>query len=122
MNIFAFSGAVELGLIYAFVAIGVYLSFRVLDFPDLTVDGSFLLGSCVCGVLILLGFSAWTAMACAFCAGLMAGLLTALLNLHFGILNLLASIFTMTATRSLIHRIMVLLEASNECLALVALT
>lgn len=43
----------ELGLIYAFVAIRIYLLFRVLDFPDLTVDGSFLLGSCVCGVLIL---------------------------------------------------------------------
>ncbi|ETS13726.1 hypothetical protein Q648_01083 [Bartonella quintana JK 12] len=86
-GIFAFSSVIELGLIYAFVAIGVYLSFRILDFPDLTVDGSFLLGSCVCGVLIFLGFNPWTAMVCAFFAGMVAGLLTALLNLWFGILN-----------------------------------
>ncbi|WP_375665014.1 ABC transporter permease [Bartonella sp. TT121SHDZB] len=118
MNIFAFSGAVELGLIYAFVAIGVYLSFRVLDFPDLTVDGSFLLGSCVCGVLILLGFNAWTAMACAFCAGMVAGLLTALLNLRFGILNLLASILTMSALYTVNLRIMGIMGGSNVNLAL----
>ncbi|UNE54158.1 ABC transporter permease [Bartonella machadoae] len=118
MNIFALSGAVELGLIYAFVAIGVYLSFRVLDFPDLTVDGSFLLGSCVCGVLILLGFNAWAAMACAFCAGMMAGLLTALLNLHFGILNLLASILTMSALYTVNLRIMGIMGGSNVNLAL----
>ncbi|WP_455477856.1 ABC transporter permease [Bartonella sp. B10] len=118
MSVFAFSGAVELGLIYAFVAIGVYLSFRVLDFPDLTVDGSFLLGACVCGVLILLDFNAWTAMACAFCAGMAAGLLTALLNLHFGILNLLASILTMSALYTINLRVMGIMGGSNVNLAL----
>ncbi|MCZ2327891.1 ABC transporter permease [Bartonella sp. F02] len=118
MNIFAVSGAVELGLIYAFVALGVYLSFRVLDFPDLTVDGSFLLGSCVCGVLILLGFNAWIAMACAFAAGMMAGLLTALLNLQFGILNLLASILTMSALYTVNLRIMGITGGANVNLAL----
>ncbi|GAA5096282.1 ABC transporter permease [Bartonella acomydis] len=118
MSIFAFSGAVELGLVYAFVAIGVYLSFRVLDFPDLTVDGSFLLGSCVCGVLILLGFNAWIAMAGAFCAGMLAGLITALLNLRFGILNLLASILTMSALYTVNLRIMGIMGSSNINLAL----
>jgi len=97
MSMFAFTGAVELGLVYAFVAIGVYLSFRILDFPDLTVDGSFLLGSTVCGVMILCGVNPWLAMLSALCAGMLAGLVTALLNLKFGILNLLASILTMSA-------------------------
>ncbi|MCZ2203556.1 ABC transporter permease [Bartonella sp. A05] len=118
MTVFAFSGAIELGLIYAFVAIGVYLSFRVLNFPDLTVDGSFLLGACVCGVLILLGFNAWVAMLCAFSAGMAAGLLTALLNLQFGILNLLASILTMSALYTVNLRIMGIMGGSNVNLAL----
>ncbi|WP_074381449.1 ABC transporter permease [Bartonella doshiae] len=117
MNIFAFFGALELGLIYAFVAVGVYLSFRVLDFPDLTVDGSFLLGSCVCGVLILLGFNAWIAILCAFCAGMAAGLLTAFLNLQFGILNLLASILTMSALYTVNLRIMGITGGSSVNLA-----
>ncbi|WP_455477002.1 ABC transporter permease [Bartonella sp. B41] len=117
MSVFAFFGAVELGLIYAFVSIGVYLSFRILDFPDLTVDGSFLLGSCVCGVLILFGFNAWVAMVCAFFAGMAAGLLTAFLNLHFGILNLLASILTMSALYTVNLRIMGILGGSSINLA-----
>ncbi|AGF75121.1 ABC transporter, permease protein [Bartonella australis AUST/NH1] len=118
MSIFALSGAIELGFIYAFVAIGVYLSFRVLDFPDLTVDGSFLLGSSVCGVLILLGFNPWVATACAFFAGMLAGLLTAFLNLKLGILNLLASILTMTALYTINLRIMGIMGGSNINLAL----
>ncbi|WP_297322509.1 ABC transporter permease [uncultured Bartonella sp.] len=113
MSMFAFTGAVELGLVYAFVAIGVYLSFRVLDFPDLTVDGSFLLGSTVCGVMILCGFNPWAAMVCALCAGMIAGLVTALLNLQFGILNLLASILTMSALYTVNLRIMGIMGVSN---------
>ncbi len=58
MSQIAFWGAVELGLVFAFVAIGVYLAFRVLDFPDLTVDGSFPLGAAVTGVLIPAGMNA----------------------------------------------------------------
>lgn len=106
MNIFALFGAVELGLIYAFVAIGVYLSLRVLNFPDLTVDGSFLLGACVCGVLILSGYNVWIAAICAFFSGVIAGLSTALLHVRFGILNLLSSILTMTALYTVNLRIM----------------
>ena len=113
MSMFAFTGAVELGLVYAFVAIGVYLSFRILDFPDLTVDGSFLLGSTVCGVMILCGVNPWLAMLSALCAGMLAGLVTALLNLKFGILNLLASILTMSALYTVNLRIMGIMGVSN---------
>lgn len=115
---FAFTGAVELGLVYAFVAIGVYLSFRILDFPDLTVDGSFLLGSTVCGVMILCGYNPWLAMLTASCAGMIAGLITALLNLKFGILNLLASILTMSALYTVNLRIMGIMGVSNVNLGL----
>lgn len=113
MSMFAFTGAVELGLVYAFVAIGVYLSFRILDFPDLTVDGSFLLGCTVCGVMILCGVNPWLAMLSALCAGMLAGLVTALLNLKFGILNLLASILTMSALYTVNLRIMGIMGVSN---------
>lgn len=61
MSQIAFWGAVELGLVYSFVALGVYLAFRVLDFPDLTVDGSFPLGAAVTAVLIIAGVNAWLA-------------------------------------------------------------
>jgi putative ABC transport system permease protein len=95
-----------LGLVFAFVAIGVYLAFRVLDFPDLTVDGSFPLGAAVTGVLILAGMNAWLAAAIAMVAGAAAGLVTATLNVRFKILNLLASILTMIALFSVNLRVM----------------
>src|SRR5690606_32065579 len=88
----AFWGAVELGLVFAFVAIGVFLAFRVLDFPDLTVDGSFPLGAAVAAVLITMGLNPWIAALVAMIAGGAAGLVTAFLNVRFRILNLLASI------------------------------
>jgi ABC-type uncharacterized transport system, permease component len=90
-------GAVELGLVYAFVALGVYLAFRVLDFPDLTVDGTFPLGAAVTAVLIMAGINPWFAAAVSMVAGALAGLVTATLNVRFKILNLLASILTMIA-------------------------
>jgi putative ABC transport system permease protein len=102
----AFWGAVELGLVFAFVAIGVYLAFRVLDFPDLTVDGSFPLGAAVTGVLILGGMNPWLAAIIAMIAGAAAGLVTATLNVRFKILNLLASILTMIALFSVNLRVM----------------
>ncbi|MBR7652062.1 ABC transporter permease [Brucella oryzae] len=106
MSQIAFWGAVELGLVFAFVAIGVYLAFRVLDFPDLTVDGSFPLGAAVTGVLIIAGVNAWLAAAIAMVAGAAAGLVTATLNVRFKILNLLASILTMIALFSVNLRVM----------------
>ncbi len=106
MSLIAFWGAVELGLVFSFVALGVYLSFRVLDFPDLTVDGSFPLGAAVTAVLIIAGVNPWAAALVAMMAGAVAGLVTATLNLRFGILNLLASILTMTALFSINLRVM----------------
>jgi putative ABC transport system permease protein len=102
----AFWGAVELGLVYAFVAIGVYIAFRVLSFPDLTVDGSFPLGAAVAAVMITSGFNPWLACAVAALAGGATGLVTAFLNVRFGILNLLASILTMIALFSINLRVM----------------
>lgn len=106
MSQIALWGAVELGLVYAFVAIGVYLAFRVLDFPDLTVDGSFPLGAAVTAVLIIAGVNPWLAALCAMAAGAVAGLVTALLNVRFKILHLLASILTMIALFSVNLRVM----------------
>jgi putative ABC transport system permease protein len=106
VSLIAFWGAVELGLVYAFVAIGVYLAFRVLDFPDLTVDGSFPLGAAVAAVLIIAGVNPWIAAAVAMVAGAIAGLVTAMLNVRFRILNLLASILTMIALFSVNLRVM----------------
>src|SRR5436190_3188580 len=99
-------GAVELGLVYGLVAMGVLLSFRVLDFPDLTVDGSFPLGAAVCAILIVSGYSPWLATFCAILAGMMAGFITAWISVRWNILHLLASILTMTALYSVNLRIM----------------
>lgn len=106
LSVLAFWGAVELGLIYAFVALGVFLAFRVLDFPDLTVDGSFPLGAAVTAVLITAGLNAWAAAGIAMIAGAAAGIVTAILNVRFRILNLLASILTMIALFSVNLRVM----------------
>lgn len=102
----AFYGALETGLIYGLVAFGIYLSFRVLDFPDLTVDGSFPLGAAVAAVLILEGWNPWVATGFAALAGMAAGAVTAILNVKLNILNLLASILTMIALYSINLRIM----------------
>jgi len=96
----ALMGAVESGLVYSFVALGVYISFRILSFPDLTVDGSFPLGAAVVVVLILAGINPWIATLAAALAGALAGMVTAALNQFGKIPNLLASILTMTALYS----------------------
>ncbi|MCT8998500.1 ABC transporter permease [Chelativorans intermedius] len=106
MSAIAFWGAVELGLIYGFVALGVFLAFRVLDFPDLTVDGSFPLGAAAAAVAITAGWDPWLACLLAAVGGALCGLVTAFLNVRFGILNLLASILTMIALFSVNLRIM----------------
>jgi putative ABC transport system permease protein len=102
----AFLGAIEIGFVFGLVALGVYLSFRVLDFPDLTVDGSFTMGAAVSATLIVAGMNPYPATAIAMIAGASAGLVTAFLNLRFGILHLLASILTMTALYTVNLRIM----------------
>jgi putative ABC transport system permease protein len=98
--------AVELGLLFSLVAMGVLLSFRILDFPDLTVDGSFPLGAAVSAILIVSGVNPWVATLCAILAGMVAGFITAWMSVRWNILHLLASILTMTALYSINLRIM----------------
>ncbi|PKH03382.1 ABC transporter permease [Psychromonas sp. MB-3u-54] len=106
MSLYAFLGTLEIGLIYGLVAIGVYLTFRILDFPDLTVDGSFTLGAAVAATLIVTGQNPYLATLLGTLAASCAGLVTAWLNLRFNILHLLASILTMTALYTINLRVM----------------
>jgi len=106
MSLFSFLGTLEIGLIYGLVAIGVYLTFRILDFPDLTVDGSFTLGAAVTATLIVMGVNVFLATLLGTLAAACAGLVTAWLNLRFDILHLLASILTMTALYTINLRVM----------------
>lgn len=99
-------GAVELGLLYAVMAIGVYLTFRVLDFPDLTVDGSFTTGAAAAGVLITNGVNPFLATGVGFIAGFIAGIITGLLHTKGKIDGLLAGILTMIGLWSINLRIM----------------
>ncbi len=94
------------GLVFGLVAIGVYLTFRVLSFPDLSVDGTFPLGAAVAAVLIVTGVNPFLATLCAFCSGLGAGLITGLLNTRLRLPALLAGIIMMVALYSVNLRIM----------------
>lgn len=89
------------GLAYGLVAVGVYLTFRVLAFPDLTVDGSFPLGGAVAAVLIINGVNPWLATIAALVAGMCAGLVTSVLNTRLRINALLAGILMMVALYSI---------------------
>ena len=106
MSSIALLGSIEIGLLYALVALGVYISFRILRFPDLTVDGSFPLGAAVSASLIVAGVDPFLATLLAFVAGAFAGALTAFLSVKLNILNLLASILVMVALYSINLRIM----------------
>lgn len=99
-------GAVAQGLAWAVMAIGVYLTFRILDVADLTVDGSLATGGAVCVMLIRAGWNTWLAMLCAFVAGLLAGLVTGLFHTRCGIPAILAGILTQLALYSVNLRIM----------------
>ncbi len=106
MTLYAAIGAVEQGLVFGIMVMGVYLTFRILDFPDLTVDGSLPLGAAVSAVAITNGINPFIAVLLATGAGFLAGMVTALLNTKFKILHLLASILTMIALYSINIRIM----------------
>ncbi|NLD15810.1 MAG: ABC transporter permease [Gammaproteobacteria bacterium] len=106
MSWFSFFGAFEIGLIFSLVALGVFISFRLLRFPDLTVDGSFPLGGAVGAVCIASGMNPFLATALAALAGAAAGIITALLNVRLKIMDLLASILMMIALYSINLRIM----------------
>ncbi|MBR2292902.1 MAG: ABC transporter permease [Clostridia bacterium] len=90
----ALPGAVAEGLIWGLMAIGVYISYKILDIADLSVDGSICTGMCVCAVLIAAGVPAWVSMIVAFLAGALAGTLTGLFHSALGIPAILAGILT----------------------------
>lgn len=98
--------ALEIGLLYAVMALGVYLTYRVLDFPDLTVDGSFVTGAATCTILLINGAPIALAMAAATVAGAIAGAITGLLHVWGKINPLLSGIITQIALYSINLRIM----------------
>jgi len=106
MSLFSLLGALEIGLIFSLVALGVLISFRILNFPDLTVDGSFPLGGAVAATLIAAGQDPFVATALAIVAGALAGFITGWLNVRLKIMDLLASILMMIALYSVNLRIM----------------
>ncbi len=106
MTFYAALGAIEQGCVYGIMVIGVYLTFRILDFPDLTVDGSLPLGAAISAVAITHGVNPFLSLLLALAGGFFAGMATAVLNTKFRILHLLASILTMIALYSINIRIM----------------
>jgi len=106
MSLIAFQGSLEVGLIFALVALGVFISFRVVNFPDLTVDGSFPLGGAVAATLLVGGWHPLAATAAAFAAGALAGLTTGWLHVKLKIMQLLAGILVMIALYSINLRVM----------------
>ena len=102
----ALPGSVSQGIIWAIMAIGVYITYRILDVADLTVDGSFATGGAVAVVLILNGCNLWLAMLAAFVAGLIAGAITGLLHTLMGIPPILAGILTQLSLYSINLKIM----------------
>lgn len=107
MNLFnALPGAVAQGLIWGIMAIGVYLTYRILDIADLTVDGTMCLGGAVCIMLMLSGCNVWVAMLGATLAGMLAGLVTGIFHTFMGIPAILAGILTQLALWSANLKIM----------------
>ena len=102
----ALPGAVAQGLIWAIMAIGVYITYRVLDIADLTVDGTLCTGGAVCIMCMLNGCNVWVAMLAATCAGLLAGLITGIFHTWMGIQAILAGILTQLALWSVNLKIM----------------
>ena len=90
----ALPGAISQGLIWGIMAIGVYITYKILDASDLTVDGSFCTGGAVCAVLVTSGWNVWAAMAVAALAGTLAGLVTGFFHTKCGIPAILAGILT----------------------------
>ncbi len=106
MSLYTLLGALEIGLIFSLVALGVLISFRILVFPDLTVDGSFPLGGAVAATMIAAGYNPFLSTFIALLAGALAGFTTAWLNVRLKIMDLLASILMMIALYSINLRVM----------------
>lgn len=102
----ALPGAISQGIAWAIMALGVYITFRILDFADLTVDGSLATGGAICVMMIRFGINPWIALFAAFLTGAVAGLVTALLHTKCGIPAILSGILTQLALYSINLRIM----------------
>lgn len=99
-------GAIAQGMLWGIMAIGVYITYRILDVADLTVDGSLATGGAVCIMLMRSGCNPWIALLCAFLVGMLAGMVTGLLHTRCGIPAILAGILTQLALYSVNLRIM----------------
>jgi putative tryptophan/tyrosine transport system permease protein len=106
VNLYSFLGALESGLLFGMVALGTLLTFRILKFPDITVEGSFPLGAAVAATLISHGVNPFAATACAAAAGAAAGSVTIFMNVRLRILHILAGILVSVALYSVNLRIM----------------
>ena len=104
--LYVLAGTLEQGLLFALMVLGVYLTFRVLDYADLTVDGSFTMGGAIAASIIFAGGNPWLATLAAICGGLFAGTVTGLLHTVFKITPLLSGILTMTGLYSVNLRIL----------------
>ena len=111
----ALPGAAAQGLAWGIMAIGVYITYRILDVADLTVDGSLATGGAVCVMLIRAGLDPWVALLCALLAGMLAGLVTGLLHTRCGIPAILSGILTQLALYSVNLRIMA--STANQALS-----
>ena len=94
-------GTLTQGLIYALLSYGIYITYKILDFPDLTVDGSFPLGAAVTAVLLVKGFNPYLTLLVALAVGALAGLATGIIHVRLKVRDLLAGIITMTALFSI---------------------
>ena len=94
-------GILEEGLVYAIMALGVYITYKILDFPDLTVDGSFPLGAAVTAIMLVKGVNPFVTLLAALFIGAVAGFVTGFIHVKLGVRDLLAGIITMTALFSI---------------------
>ncbi|MDE7259926.1 MAG: ABC transporter permease, partial [Lachnospiraceae bacterium] len=99
-------GACAQGLIWGIMALGVYITFRLLDFPDLTVDGTLATGGAVAVMLIRAGVNPWVSLIVSFAVGMLAGMITGLLHTGLGIPGILSSILTQISLYSINLNIM----------------
>ena len=115
MSLFnALPGACAQGLIWGIMAIGVYITYKILDVADLTVDGTMCTGGAVCVMMMLNGYSIWLSLLCAFIAGMLAGLITGIFHTFMGIPAILAGILTQLALYSINLRI---LGSANQAIS-----
>ena len=101
---------VEQGLIYGLLALGIYITYKILDFPDLTVDGSFPLGAAVTAILIKNGINPYLTIPISFLAGMIAGTCTGLIHVKFKVRDLLSGVIMMTA----LYTINMLIAGTNN--------